>query len=686
MGKWSYHRRCLLLYLVIAGIALSGICVYTVCAERELSQRDPSQSDVLPEQLSESFALLYYMANGRSHAALLDPDAELPQVLTDDFFNQLDQRCAQLANEGETQFYYRILDGAGEEIAASQPVSAGNVALHLRIVFDAQGQMSVSVNGEQRSDAAWVIPGGMQSVHSIYAQCFSAEQMERYGISDPSLQQQLNDVFIEALHRPVAANVTYELTFTDNSAYLSYIYDGWSAQLQTSLALWGSGILLVLAIVAGLFVFCFSFEELKEHALFAKGRVPFALVALVLAISLQLYEEKGRMLAGTPSFPVEGVLFIAAGLCALLCWMRLLFSMRCYRQIPYHSYVRDHFLIVLVLRGHLGSLRQLLPRAILYLFALGAWVLCMCAQGHVGIILLCLCQLWALYVAVCGIVGLHAEYQAALAQMTSLHEKEAEVRFSLLEGMGSALAHSRERFEQAVNEELRSQRMKNELITNVSHDLKTPLTSIRGYVDLLRQQPPAPLAQTYLEKLDGSVGRLTALVEDLFDVSRADSGNLHLRLEPVALGELVRQVVFEHAQALQEKGLTIRMEGFQEEVMIFADSEKTCRIFDNLIRNCVKYAMPDTRVYLVLSVEEQACVRIKNISEHEICFDAREILERFVRGDASRSTEGSGLGLAIVRSFAAAQQGSFHVEIDGDLFKAVVRLPLASSKRKEQGG
>ena len=120
--------------------------------------------------------------------------------------------------------------------------------------------------------------------------------------------------------------------------------------------------------------------------------------------------------------------------------------------------------------------------------------------------------------------------------------------------------------------------------------------------------------------------------------------------------------------------------------MIFADSEKTCRIFDNLIRNCVKYAMPDTRVYLVLSVEEQACVRIKNISEHEICFDAREILERFVRGDASRSTEGSGLGLAIVRSFAAAQQGSFHVEIDGDLFKAVVKLPLASSKRKEQGG
>ena len=96
--------------------------------------------------------------------------------------------------------------------------------------------------------------------------------------------------------------------------------------------------------------------------------------------------------------------------------------------------------------------------------------------------------------------------------------------------------------------------------------------------------------------------------------------------------------------------------------------------------------MPDTRVYLVLSVEEQACVRIKNISEHEICFDACEILERFVRGDASRSTEGSGLGLAIVRSFAAAQQGSFHVEIDGDLFKAVVKLPLASSKRKEQGG
>ncbi|MFR9254593.1 MAG: hypothetical protein ACLVJ6_03160 [Merdibacter sp.] len=111
MGKWSYHRRCLLLYLVIAGIALSGICVYAVCAERELLQRDPSQSDVLPEQLSESFALLYYMANGRSHAAPLDPDAELPQVLTDDFSISSISGCAA-ANEGETQFYYRILDGA----------------------------------------------------------------------------------------------------------------------------------------------------------------------------------------------------------------------------------------------------------------------------------------------------------------------------------------------------------------------------------------------------------------------------------------------------------------------------------------------------------------------------------------------------------------------------------------------
>ncbi len=243
--------------------------------------------------------------------------------------------------------------------------------------------------------------------------------------------------------------------------------------------------------------------------------------------------------------------------------------------------------------------------------------------------------------------------------------------------MNDALATLKTGFQKAVNEEVKSQRMKSELITNVSHDLKTPLTSIITYVDLLKNSQDDEEKKQYIETIDRNSQRLKTLIEDLFEVSKATSGNISLNLVDVDLVSLVRQVHLECEEKLQEKNLEVRIQSSHEKIILKLDSAKAFRIFENLILNICKYAMSSTRVFISIEQNEsRAKVIFKNISEQEISFDPEEITERFVQGDKSRNVQGSGLGLAIVKSFTELHHGSFHIETDGDLFKAIVQLPM----------
>ena len=231
-------------------------------------------------------------------------------------------------------------------------------------------------------------------------------------------------------------------------------------------------------------------------------------------------------------------------------------------------------------------------------------------------------------------------------------------------------------FQKAVNEEVKSQRMKSELITNVSHDLKTPLTSMITYVDLLKNCQSEEERQQYIETLERNSDRLKHLIEDLFEVSKVQSGNVALNLVEVDLVSLIRQVHLECEQALNEKNLEVRINSSDEKILLQLDSAKAFRIFENLLLNISKYAMNSTRVFIdVMNLENSVKVIFKNISEQELDFNPDEITERFVQGDASRNSQGSGLGLAIVKSFTELHHGHFHVEVDGDLFKAIVELP-----------
>ncbi|MCD8083830.1 MAG: HAMP domain-containing histidine kinase [Clostridiales bacterium] len=232
--------------------------------------------------------------------------------------------------------------------------------------------------------------------------------------------------------------------------------------------------------------------------------------------------------------------------------------------------------------------------------------------------------------------------------------------------------------EQALQEQLKSERMKADLITNVSHDIKTPLTSIISYVDLLkRENLPGEKAKEYLEILDQKSQRLKNLTEDLVEVSKASSGNLKLDMVKINLVEMIWQTNGEFEEKFAERYLELVSSLPDESICIMADGRRLWRVLENLYNNAYKYAMEHSRVYTDLSRDgKMVFFTIKNVSEVPLNVNADELTERFVRGDVSRATEGSGLGLSIAQSLTRLQKGSFEIIIDGDLFKVLIGFPV----------
>lgn len=231
----------------------------------------------------------------------------------------------------------------------------------------------------------------------------------------------------------------------------------------------------------------------------------------------------------------------------------------------------------------------------------------------------------------------------------------------------------------SLESQVRAERLKAELVTNVSHDLKTPLTSIITYVDLLKREGVcSENAPHYVEVLDQKSQRLKGLTEDLFEAAKASSGNLAYTLERLDMAELLSQGLGELSDRIAESGLQFRQSAPEEKVYALGDGRLLWRVMENLLSNVFKYAQPGSRVYLETGVENGwVRITLKNISAFELNIQAEELLERFKRGDESRHSEGSGLGLSIARSLTELQGGRFSVAIDGDLFKAQVELPLA---------
>ena len=272
----------------------------------------------------------------------------------------------------------------------------------------------------------------------------------------------------------------------------------------------------------------------------------------------------------------------------------------------------------------------------------------------------------------------NVDYQIDTSHMIGEEKKLAEKINILKDGL-----------KEAVNKSVKDERLRSELITNVSHDIKTPLTSIINYVDLIkREQVDNEVVRKYIEVLDNKSQRLKHLIDDLVEVSKVNSGNITLDITTLDFMELVKQTLGEFEEKFEQKGLLVVPKLLDTQAMIEADGRRVWRIFENLFNNIYKYGMPNTRVYIdSFSKGGWVGVVIKNISEHSLNISASELTERFVRGDVSRTTEGSGLGLSIAKSLAEIMGGQLIIYLDGDLFRVTVVFPLKEERKdtKKQG-
>lgn len=347
----------------------------------------------------------------------------------------------------------------------------------------------------------------------------------------------------------------------------------------------------------------------------------------------------------------------------------------------FFRWLRDSFAALpLVWVAMMGGVCVLLGETVLTLIAFDSyelffWLLWLAAQV---LLLAVLCRFFA---------GLHQLRLVSrkMAQGDLSVRVPAKKLWGPLREQGEDLNRISEGMSAAVDERLRSERFKTDLITNVSHDLKTPLTSIINYVDLLRKQPLEPQAAEYAAVIARQGQRLKKLTEDLVEASKASSGSLPVNAEPTDLAELLTQAVGEYAPRLEKSNLEPVLQLPGEPVWSMLDGRLTWRVVDNLLSNACKYSQPGTRVYVEAEQREgRAWLRVKNISRQQLNIPADELMERFVRGDSSRTTEGSGLGLNIARSLAELQNGEFGLAIDGDLFKAWASFPLSAPPVREE--
>ena len=310
-----------------------------------------------------------------------------------------------------------------------------------------------------------------------------------------------------------------------------------------------------------------------------------------------------------------------------------------------------------------------------------------------GLIVALLCCIWfagtlgaIVYSAVLYILlkkyggKLQRQYQSILDATGQMADGDLHITLEedlgIFAPLGQELEGVQQGFAKAVAEEAKSQNMKSELITNVSHDLKTPLTAIITYVDLLKKPDITEEERnSYIQTLDIKSQRLKVLIEDLFEVSKANSGNVKMNFMDVDIVKLMKEVRVEMSDKIEQSNLDFRFNLPEEKVVLSLDGQRTYRIFENLLNNAIKYAMPFTRVYVdICNQESEVVITFKNMSAQELNFDAKHLTERFVRGDSSRNSEGSGLGLAIAKSFTELQHGQFDISVDGDLFKVTIKF------------
>ncbi|MDL2327322.1 HAMP domain-containing histidine kinase [Ruminococcaceae bacterium OttesenSCG-928-A11] len=567
------------------------------------------------------------------------------------------------------------------------------IALH----FGPNGELSpTAYNGVSRDD---LVALEQSDIHREFS-----ERIQANGYGEEAVRQ------LEQLFRP-ASNLTvvFAIPADAEASIEQRRYDIWTMEAGGFyLFLWGGlalaallGLALATVRPLGLNRLASCSQPLELSALFIVIPLIFSMESL-LAEWLVRAQNNTLLLGYLPdSFDPELVSLINYGVCGLL--LAALYglvytaaaSLMQLRGLGLRRYFAEKCLVVRGCRAIGRGFRRLWGwlsaidltekgnKAIIKILAVNFVILALlCTVWVFGIALLVVYTIVLFILMRRYYTDLKRKYAILLEATGKMAEGELDVPIEedlgVFEPVKQELKRVQHGFAHAVEAETRSQNMKTELITNVSHDLKTPLTAIITYVDLLKKEDLTDEERReYVATLDRKSQRLKRLIEDLFEMSRAASRDLNLNLQMVDLPALIRQVELEAGDELAAAGIEFRYQFPDEKVELPLDSEKTSRIFENLVLNVAKYGMPGSRAYAALRREDGAVVvEVKNVSRDELNFEGKDITDRFVRGDASRSTEGSGLGLAIAKSFVEAQGGTFTIQTDGDLFKACVRFPV----------
>lgn len=494
------------------------------------------------------------------------------------------------------------------------------------------------------------------------------------------------------------------LTYTDYIWQMNYRYDWWSIQSVVGYFSW---IAIALTAITAIILPINAFKQSKLFTWILK--IPFEIMLFLSIFLFPIFieampslvqstlEEMEFMNTSYLIFP-ESVHHLIAPTFNIVMWAIVLywFFLDCVYlknlfKIGWKATIKTKFISINLMRGFVRKGRLIyqnlanidLKNANTKKLALFLGI------QFVMISIMCLTWFFGLFIAIIYTGFLFVYLNKKIKKIESDYSKLFEVTNEVAEGnldvvidedlgifnsFKDEVVNIQSGLKKAVQNEVKSQRMKTDLIANVSHDLKTPLTSIITYVDLLKDENLTHEKRTqYLETLDQKSQRLKILIEDLFEMSKASSGNITMNLQMVDVVSLMKQTLLETEDKIEEAGLMIRRQFPEHKVMISLDSERTFRVFENLISNMTKYAMARTRAYIdIVDDEEIVQIIFKNMSAEEINVNVDELVERFVRGDQSRHTEGSGLGLAIAKSFVELQGGQFVVQVDGDLFKVII--------------
>lgn len=383
--------------------------------------------------------------------------------------------------------------------------------------------------------------------------------------------------------------------------------------------------------------------------------IAVAFIAFISMMSLQLLVKNY----------CNGVVAEHSIIVRLFGWIKKLF--KAIGQFLRYIGERITFITKAILFYGILTVAEIITLAVICNIVYGAWVI---------IALYVIIKLVGIVIFITSAVELYELYKGGilLAEGETDHRINTKYMFWLFKKHGENLNKIQDGIENAVEDKMKSERMKTELITNVSHDIKTPLTSIINYTDLLdKQNIQDETARDYINVLKRQSLRLKKLIEDLVEASKASTGNLEVNKELMDANLLLNQAVAEYDDRLAKSGLELVVTNSDTPAYIVADGRHLWRVFDNMLGNICKYAMPHTRVYVdVIKTEKNVKITFKNISRDKLNISADELMERFVRGDQSRNTEGSGLGLSIAKSLCEIMDGRFKIDIDGDLYKASV--------------